>query len=169
MNLRHSYLIALLLLLLSMPGCRAREPETVALSGMVYNYSQEGYVRVKINGHLVGATAEKVDPGGVSGGGVTCWCRLPIGISQIEVELEPSTSDGYKTTATIEKWWPDLAHYGVIHILPERKVVIEVRSVHTWPRKDLMENQLKFMGTKRVHNYTGPMNEGPMERTDGVN
>jgi len=157
------------LLGLGMAGCNAKEPVLVnGLTGIVYNYSQEGYVSVRINGKSISSAATKVEPGGVSSGGFVCCFQLPVGAKEIEVELEPSLTDGFKTTAKIEKWWPDLAHYGVVHILPGRKVVIEVRSVYTWPRKDLMEKQLKLLGIKPVVNYTGPMNDGPVERTDKV-
>jgi hypothetical protein len=154
---------------LCVAGCNAKEPAVVnGLTGIVYNYSQEGYVSVKINGKAVGSTASKVQPGDVSGGGGMCCFSLPLDAGEVEVELEPSLSDGYKTIAQIEKWWPDLAHYGVVHILPGRKVVMELRSVYTWPRRDLLESRLKALGINKIINYSGPMNEGPMERTDGV-
>ncbi|MDR1995322.1 hypothetical protein [Azonexus sp.] len=140
--------------LITASGCKAKEPATVSLTGIVYNYSQEGYVSIKINGKSAGATVRKTEMGGVSGGSGVCCFDLPVGAKQVEIELEPSLSEGYKTTATIEKWWPDLAHYGVVHILPGRKVVMEVRSVHTWPRKDLMESRFKELGIKPSKIYT---------------
>lgn len=154
-------------LALCLTGCSAREPATVSLSGIVYNYSQDSLATVKVNGKTAGTAMSKVVPGDVSGGGVMCCFKLPENAKEVEVEIQSSSGD-YKTTAQIEKWWPDLAHYGVVHILPGRKVVMEVRSVHTWPRRDLLDGQLKAIGMKKVINYSGPMNEGPMERTDGV-
>lgn len=149
-------------------ACGAKEPQTVSLTGMVYNYSQEGYAWIKVNGTTAGSALKKVAPGGVSGGGAICCFELPIGATQVEVQVEPSIGAGFTTTATIEKWWPDLAHYGVLHILPGRKVVMEVRAVNTWPRKDLLDAQLKSTGINKVVEYTGPMNDAPMQRTDGV-
>jgi hypothetical protein len=147
--------------------CQAKEPATVSLSGIVYNYSQDALVAVYIGGKDIGSMDE-VEPGGVSGGGVKCCFNLPVNAKDVEVEVRLPKGERYKTNAQIEKWWPDLAHYGVVHILPGRKVVMEVGSVHTWPRRDLLDGQLKAIGMKKVINYSGPMNEGPMERTDGV-
>ena len=153
-------------LLATLSACSAVEPQQVSLTGIVYNYSEESIVDVRINGQGVGR-ATKAKPGGVMGGGGMCCFELPVGTKQIEVRLEPAIGDGFTTIATIEKWWPDLAHYGVVHVLPGRKVVIEVRAVGTWPREDLMDAQLKALHIKKVVNYTGPMNTGPMERADG--
>jgi hypothetical protein len=149
-------------------ACGAKEPKTVSLTGMVYNYSQEGYAWVKVNDTTAGSGLKKVVPGSVSGGAGICCFELAVGATQVQVQVEPSIGEGFTTTATIEKWWPDLAHYGVVHILPGRKVVMEVRAVDTWPRRDLLEAQLKVTGTKKVVDYTGPMNDAPMQRTDGV-
>jgi hypothetical protein len=152
---------------LCMTGCDAREPQIVnGLTGIVYNYSQEGYVSVKINGKEVGSTAPKVKPGDVSGGGGMCCFSLPLGAKEIVVELEPSLSDGYKTTAQIEKWWPDLAHYGVVHILPGRKVVMQVTPSAPSPRKDLLEAQQRALGIE-VKTLFRIWDAGPIERIDG--
>lgn len=152
--------------LIGTSGCEAKKPETVSLTGVVYNYSQEGYVSIKINGKSVGTTVRKIEIGGVSGGSGMCCFELPIGAKQIEVELEPSLSDGYKTTAIIEKWWPDLAHYGVIHILPGRKIVMQVTPSAPRPRKDLLEVRQKELGLepKITFDY---WSAGPIERING--
>lgn len=149
-------------------ACSANEPSGVSLTGMVYNYSQESYAWVKINGKTVGSAIKKVQPGSVSGGGGMCCFELPVGATTVQVQLEPSIGQGFTTTAIVEKWWPDLAHYGVVHVLPGRKVVMEGRSVETWPRQDLMNSQLKALGIEKALNYSGPMNTGPLARTDGV-
>lgn len=159
-------LLGALALILSIAGCNAREPVSVGVTGIVYNYSQEGYARIKINGKIVGTTLKKVEPGAVSGGGGMCCFELPANAKQIEVELEPSLSDGFKTTATIEKWWPDLAHYGVVHILPGRKVVMQVTPSAPRPRKDLLEARQQELGMERkiLFDY---WSAGPVERIDG--
>lgn len=154
-------------LALCLTACSAKEPATISLSGIVYNYSQDALVAVYIGGKDIGSMDE-VQSGDVSGGGVKCCFNLPVNAKDVEVEVRLPKGERYKTTAQIEKWWPDLAHYGVVHILPGRKVVMELRSVYTWPRRDLLESQLSALGIKKVINYSGPMNEGPMERTDGV-
>lgn len=160
--------IGALVLTLGISACGAEEPKSVGLTGIVYNYSDEGYSWVKVNGKTAGTGLKKVAPGHVSGGGYMCCFDLPLGATKIEVFLQPSKTEGFTTTATIEKWWPDLAHYGVVHILPGRKVVMEIRSVETWPRKDLLDAQLKALGILSAYDYTGPMNTGPLQRTDGL-
>lgn len=166
-NFRCKAAICAALLGLCMAGCNAKEPAVVnGLTGIVYNYSQEGYVSIKINGKEVGTTARKVQLGDVSGGGGMCCFSLPLGAKEVEVELEPSLSDGYKTTAKIEKWWPDLAHYGVVHILPGRKVVMQVTPSAPRPRKDLLEKRQEELGLEKkvLFDY---WSAGPIERIDG--
>ncbi|MDR1996559.1 hypothetical protein, partial [Azonexus sp.] len=145
MKMEFKGLALLIAILIGITACSAREPETVSLTGIVYNYSQDSIASVAINGKIAGSVIAKTENGGVSGGSGMCCFDLPVGAKQVDVMIQSSGGD-YKTTATIEKWWPDLAHYGVVHILPGRKVVMEVRSVHTWPRKDLMESRFKELG-----------------------
>lgn len=151
--------------LFGVAGCGAGEPKTVGVTGIVYNYTQDSFATVKINGKTVGTTARKVQPGDVSGGGVMCCFNLPIGATEIEVELESSSGD-YKTIAQIEKWWPDLAHYGVVHILPGRKVVMQVTPSAPSPRKDLLEAQQRALGME-VKTLFKIWDAGPIERVDG--
>ena len=107
----------------------------------------------------------KVAPGDVSGGGVMCCFRLPENAKEAEVEIQSSSGD-YKTTAQIEKWWPDLAHYGVVHILPGRKVVMQVTPSAPRPRKDLLEKRQEELGLEKkvLFDY---WSAGPIERIDG--
>ncbi len=168
MNLHHRYFIATFLMVLNIAGCESQGSQSVGVTGIVYNYSDETIAFVRVNGKEIGRGIDEARPGEVKGGSGICCFALEKAASKARVEITFWDKSQHETTATIEKWWPDLAHYGVIHILPGRKVVMEVRSVHTWPRKDLMENQLKLLGIKPAYNYTGPMNKGPMERTDGV-
>ncbi len=153
------------LITLCLAGCQAKEPSTVGLSGVVYNYSQDSLATVKINGKTVGTTARKVELGDVSGGGIMCCFNLAVGATEVEVELESSSGD-YKTIAKIEKWWPDLAHYGVVHILPGRKVVMQVTPSAARPRKDLLEQRQVELGLEKkvLFDY---WSAGPIERIDG--
>ncbi len=150
---------------LCLAGCEAKEPATISLSGIVYNYSQDSLATVKINGKTAGTTMGKVAPGDVSGGGVMCCFRLPENAKEAEVEIQSSSGD-YKTTAQIEKWWPDLAHYGVVHILPGRKVVMQVTPSAPRPRKDLLEKRQEELGLEKkvLFDY---WSAGPIERIDG--
>lgn len=153
------------LIAMCLAGCQAKEPATVGLTGVVYNYSQDSLATVKINGKTVGTTARKVEPGDVSGGGIMCCFNLAVGATEIEVELESSSGE-YKTIAKIEKWWPDLAHYGVLHILPGRKVVMQVTPSAPSPRKDLLEAQQRALGME-VKTLFKIWDGGPIERIDG--
>lgn len=144
----------------------ADEPKSVGLTGIVYNYSDEGYSWVKVNGKTAGTGLKKVAPGHVSGGGYMCCFDLPLGATEVEVFLQPSKTEGFTTTATIEKWWPDLAHYGVAHILPGRKVVMQVTPSAPLPRKDLLEAQQRALG-QPVGTLFQMWSVGPRERIDG--
>lgn len=152
-------------LLATLSACSAVEPPQVSLTGIVYNYSEESIVDVRINGQGVGS-ADKAKPGGVMGGGGMCCFELPVGTKQIEVRLEPAIGDGFTTTATVEKWWPDLAHYGVVHVLPGRKVVMQVTPSAPSPRKDLLEAQQRALGLP-VEVKFRMWSAGPIERIDG--
>lgn len=152
-------------LALCLTGCGAKEAATVSLSGIVYNYSQDSLATVKINGKTAGTAMSKVAPGDVSGGGVMCCFKLPENAKEVEVEIQSSSGD-YKTVAQIEKWWPDLAHYGVVHILPGRKVVMQVTPSAPRPRKDLLEKRQEELGLEKkvLFDY---WSAGPIERIDG--
>lgn len=150
---------------LCLAGCEAKEPATVSLSGIVYNYSQDALVAVYIGGKDIGSMDE-VQSGDVSGGGVKCCFSLPVNAKDVEVEVRLPKGERYKTTAQIEKWWPDLAHYGVVHILPGRKVVIQVTPSWPAPRKDLLEAQQRALGME-VKTLFDIWSAGPIERIDG--
>jgi hypothetical protein len=153
------------ILALCLTGCSAKEPASISLSGIVYNYSQDSLATVKINGKTAGTAMGKVVPGDVSGGGVMCCFKLPENAKEVEVEIQSSSGD-YKTTAQIEKWWPDLAHYGVVHVLPGRKVVMQVTPSAPSPRKDLLEAQQRALGME-VKTLFKIWDGGPIERIDG--
>jgi hypothetical protein len=153
------------LLALCLAGCQAKEPTTVSLSGIVYNYSQDALIAVYIGGKDIGSM-DDVQSGDVSGGGVKCCFKLPANATEVEVEVKLPKGQGYKTTAQIEKWWPDLAHYGVVHILPGRKVVMQVTPSAPSPRKDLLEAQQRALGMK-VETLFKIWDGGPIERIDG--
>lgn len=161
-------MIGALVLTLGISACGADEPKSVGLTGIVYNYSDETIAFVRINGKEVGRGLDEAKPGEVKGGAYICCFKLPMNSQIASVGVTLWDGKAYETTATIEKWWPDLAHYGVVHILPGRKVVMEIRSVETWPRKDLLDAQLKALNIPSEYDYTGPMNVGPLQRTDGV-
>ena len=156
-----------LMLAMSLEGCETKEAKPISMTGVVYNYTDKAVAAVRVNGLNVSAVMDGVDPGGVSGGAGACCAQIKEGATEAEVEVDFGDAK-YTTQAKIEKWWPDLAHYAVVHVLPGKKVVVEVRSVEAWPRQDLMDQQLKAAGLQKKVSFSGPMNTGPMERTDGV-
>lgn len=147
-------------------GCGAKEPEKVSVSGVVYNYSDVGLAWVKVNGKVAGTGLKRVSSGNVSSGGTVCCFDIPIGSTEIEVELEPSIGSPLVLKASVEKWWPDLAHYGAVHILPGNKVVVEVLPSSPLPRKDLLEAQQQALGQEKKVNFKF-WAAGPIQRTDG--
>lgn len=162
---RHIYLLLAMAAFVSASGCEAKKPETVSLTGIVYNYSQDTIATVKINGKSAGSVIVKTENGGVSGGSGMCCFDLPIDAKQVDVMVQSSGGD-YKITAIIEKWWPDLAHYGVVHILPGRKVVMQVTPSYPAPRKDLLEARQQELGMEKKVLFRS-WSAGPIERIDG--
>lgn len=150
---------------LGVAACNAREPQTIGLSGIVYNYSQETLIGVYIGGKEIGSM-DSVKPGDVTSGGTICCFRLPANATEVEVDVKLPKGQGYRTTAQIERWWPDLAHYGVVHILPGRKVVMQVTPSAPSPRKDLLEAQQRALGME-VKTLFNIWDAGPIERIDG--
>lgn len=159
--------VGAMLVSIALTGCGLKEPKKISMTGVVYNYTDKAVAAVRVNGRNVSAVMDGVAPGGVSGGAGACCVGIEEGATEAEIEVDLGGAS-YTTRAKIEKWWPDLAQYAVVHVLPGQKVVIEVRSAETWPRQDLLEQQLKEVGTAKKVNFSGPMNTGPMERTDGV-
>lgn len=147
-------------------ACGAKEPNNVSVSGVVYNYSDVDLAWVKINGKVAGTGLKEVSSGDVSSGGTVCCIDIPVGSTEIEVELEPSRGPSRVVKASVEKWWPDLAHYGAIHILPGNKVVVEVLPSSPLPRKDLLEAQQHALGHEKKVNFKF-WAAGPIQRTDG--
>lgn len=151
--------------LFGIAGCDAGEPKTVGLTGIVYNYSDETLISVSINNQGIGSMDEVV-PGDVTSGGFICCFSIPLDAKEVEVAVKLPKGQSYKTTAQIEKWWPDLAHYGVVHILPGRKVVMQVTPSAPEPRKDLLEKRQEELGMEKKVLFD-IWSAGPIERIDG--
>ncbi|WP_084658886.1 DUF3304 domain-containing protein [Chitinimonas taiwanensis] len=149
-------------------GCKAEPRMVGGMSGVAFNYSQESFSFVKVNGETIATGLRKAKIGDVEGGGSICCIALPLGAETAEVTLIPSKGEPFTVIASVEKWWPDLAGNAIVHVLPGRKVVIAVGSVNIFPRQDLMNSRINELGLKKEHEYTGPMNTGPLARADGV-
>lgn len=150
-------------------GCVNAGPKMVGgMTGVVYNYSQEGFASVKLNGKTVGTVVNKAKIGDVTGGGGMCCNSMPLGATTTEITLITPKGEPVTVTAAVEKWWPDLASSAIVHILPGRKVVVSI-GTKTWPRKDLLDARIKELGLAKEHDDpTDPWTLGPLRRADGV-
>ena len=158
-------LALVMLLLAALSSCGAKQPKLISISGIPYNYTDQTVFRVSVNGQGIRVLMDGVKPGGVSGGGVVCCIQVPEGASEALVEVDLGSAK-YTTHAKIEKWWPDLAHYAVVHVLPGKKVVMQITPSFPAPRKDLLEAQQKALGLP-VQIKFQTWSAGPIERVDG--
>jgi len=139
------------------------------LSGVVFNYDQKTYVFVKLNGETIGSVDE-AQLGSFSGGGsANCCFALPEGARDVQISLfEPGMKET-KIVAPVENWWPDAAHDLVVHILPQKKVVVQITNMQTRPRRDLLQARLDELGLKATiyETFMTGWVDGPEVRTDG--
>lgn len=151
-------------LFFAVAGCShesgAKENQVVSgLTAIIYNYSDEVIVSVRVDGELAGSGMEAVRPGGVTGGGHSCCIRMHSLKTVIPVEIKPALQDPYVVDGTVEHPWPRGATTLIVHLLPGRKVVLEATlGAHNWPRRDLLEAQLKELGLVKEVQYEGGMN-----------
>lgn len=160
-----SKLVFTLWLLVTLSACGVREPKKIGLSGIAYNYTDQTVVSVRVNGQEASSVMDGVHSGGVSGGAVVCCLELSNGATEAEVEVDLGLST-FTTKAKIEKWWPDLANYAVVHVLPGEKVVMQITPSSPLPRKDLLEAQQQALG-QPVQVKFQMWSAGPLERIDG--
>lgn len=132
------------LLSVSLGAC-AREPETVGLTAVSFNYSEEGFLVIKVNGKWAGSTGWPVEPGDVTGGGSLCCIELVRGAKTATVEVDIGDGKPYVIEAPIEQPWTSLPHSAVIHVLPGRKAVISIAAGTGSPRSDLLKKRLQEM------------------------
>lgn len=151
----------LLTMLPVLAGC-AREPRQASLSAITYNYSDEDLAFVWINGKQAGVAKEAVRPGDVNGGGIMCCINIPQGARQIEVNVMNAKEETFTVMAEIEQPWTKYASYAVVHVLPKRKIVVEISPGDSYPRKDLLDKRLAEIGVEPEVNYPlYMMNSGP--------
>lgn len=155
---------------LAITACEAKEPEMVSgLAVSVLNYSQESIVLEKINGQRVIGGVDKAKIGDTEGGGVSC-CPLALSPTDKTAEVSVMAEKGnYTTKATIEHPWPSEPSTVYIHVLPGRKVVIEVGlggMGGSVGRRDLLEAQIKALGLKPEVPFSDLMRDGPQEYTE---
>lgn len=84
--------------------------------------------------------------GGVIGEGGICCVRLERGAQTARVKVEYGLTEVFEVDAPIEQPWPESPHYLAVHLLPGRKVVVELSTLRTLPRSDLLIARLKDVG-----------------------
>jgi hypothetical protein len=136
----------------STTGC-AREPELTSITAVTFNYSQESVLDVWVNGKSAGSLLKPARLGEVKGGGgYLCCIVLSPAWKSVEVVIRAANkSDGvftYTAQATIRQPWPEIASYAVFHVLPGKKVVIEVVPAGVEPDMDLLAERIKELGLK---------------------
>jgi hypothetical protein len=155
------FFVVIVLCMLSACGKSGSADDSVSLTGIVLNYSQEGYPSVSINGHGVGVAVKRVKIGDVYGGG-SHMCCFPLSRSANQVNVELTLHGGSKVVvaADIEQPWSEMPNTAGIHILPGRKIVIEVTPGGSqWPRMDLLDARIKELGLKKEVDYQAKMQE----------
>lgn len=132
-------------LAVSTTACAGRKKNTVAVTASTYTY-EEAHSLVYLNDHWAGSGSNNVVLGDASGGGGICCVRLKRGAKTARVKIEYGLTEVFEVDAPIEQPWPEYPHYLAIHILPGRKVVIELSTLWTSPRSDLLTARLKEIG-----------------------
>ncbi|GHA82171.1 hypothetical protein [Cognatilysobacter bugurensis] len=131
-------------------GC-SREPKQKSLTAIAYNYGEQAFGHVLVNGKWAGPVLSEVEPGGVTGGGSICCVKIEKGAKTARVTIQYIDGD-YIVDAPIEQPWPPdgYGHYLAIHVLPGRTVQLSISSSLPFPRMDLLKSQLNALG---IQNY----------------
>ena len=128
---------------MSSTGC-AKEPELVSTSATTFNYSQDSLLDVWVNGKSAGSLAKAAKPGEIKGGGVVCCISLSSTWKSVEVKVQATKGVEYTTQAPIRRPWPAIASYAVVHVLPGRKVVIEISPTYVIPEPERLKELEQF-------------------------
>lgn len=158
-------------MLIGLSACQPNERAVVGgLNGVVFNYDQTSYVSISVNGKEMGRGLDAADLGSYAGGGGSMCCNAVLaGATEAVVTLIPAEGQPLTVTAPIEKWWPDAAHDLVVHILPEKKVVVQITNLTPHARADLLKERQRELGLKVGHLPEGYWVSGPEIRIDGKN
>ncbi len=120
------------------------------LTVVVFNYSQESFTTVWIEGSPERGVWEAVAPGDFTGGSRTCCSSFDPRLKNIELKIEPAEGVPYVIPAVVEQPWPKGANTLIVHILPGRKAVLETTlGVDITGRSDLINSRLAELGIKK--------------------
>jgi len=131
-------------------GQSRSEGKMDGLTVVVFNYSQESFTTVWIEGSPERADWEAVRPGGYTGGGRACCSSFDPRLKNVELKIEPAEGEPYVIPAVVEQPWPKGANTLIVHILPQRKAVLEGSlGVEIGARSDLINSRLAELGIKK--------------------
>ena len=147
MNVERARSVLAALIAFSVAGCASKQ--MVSVSAVTYTYD-EGYSRVLLNGQWAGAGSAGVKLGESEGGAYICCVRLTKGAKTANIQVRQGGDRFYEVEAPIESPWPESPNYLAIHLLPGRDVIIELATLRTRPRADLLEESMTRHGRKMV-------------------
>ena len=123
--------------------------ETIGgLSFSIWNYSKVYIANVKVEGRGLGFAQGVKNYGEAIGDGIAC-CIEVAKAPTAKVTFEADLGDGdkkHEITVPVENYNDKLPGNATLHYLPGNTGVLEISMSMAWPRRDLLQNQLKKMG-----------------------
>ncbi|MBM3117880.1 hypothetical protein [Jeongeupia naejangsanensis] len=153
-----------ILFALSLSACGAESAKLSRMSLQVYNYSSEDIMSVKTGngeGGMIGLDGTKL--GGVTGTGIICCLSVKSGAKELDLLVEYAGKKQVLIKASVEQNpWPAMPGYLTLHFLPKNEVVAEISPIHAFPRRDLIERQMKKYKLKQEVPFSDVMDNGPV-------
>ena len=127
--------------------------ETIGgLSFSIWNYSKVYIANVKVEGRGLGFAQGVKNYGEAIHDGTACCVEIAKGLTA-RVTFEADLGDGdkkHELIVPVENYNDKLSGYATLHYLPGNTGVLEISMSMAWPRRDLLQNQLKKMGLHDV-------------------
>ena len=123
--------------------------ETIGgLSFSIWNYSKVYIANVKVEGRGLGFAQGVKNYGEAVHDGTACCIEITKGPTA-KVTFEADLGDGdkkHELIVPVENYNDKLPGNATLHYLPGNTGVLEISMSMAWPRRDLLQNQLKKMG-----------------------
>jgi hypothetical protein len=120
----------------------------VSISATTFNYSPDYLLQVVVNEKAAGSLVKPAKPGEIKGSGVFCCISISPHWKTAEVSVRAVGKDEIASTyvvqANIRQPWPEIASYAVVHVLPDRQVVIEISPTYVIPEPGRLKDLEKF-------------------------
>ncbi len=131
-------------LLVPLSSCGG-EPQKVSISATTFNYSADYLIDVWVNGKSAASLIKPAKSGQIKGGGgFLCCVVMSPAWKTVKVDVHLSTDEEYSVDAPILQPWPEVASYLVVHVLPGRKVVVEIVPGAAIPDPSRLDELIKF-------------------------